>query len=89
MLHSAFILLGGKKETTYRRMLSELKTAILEIKLEFRPTFRLRVRGYGDDIRRYLALAITTAKNTYLLSSCTFDDLENFLDSVKVLVKEF
>ena len=37
MLPCAFILLTNKRETTYRRMLAELKEAALGLRLELRP----------------------------------------------------
>ena len=49
----------------------------LHLSVKYEPieagTLKVRSRN-GDDVRR--DLAITTAKNTYLLRSCTFDDLE-------------
>ena len=36
-LPACFCLLGGKKESTYRRMLHELKLAALALSFEFRP----------------------------------------------------
>ena len=49
-------------------------------------TLKVRGRRRVDLVRD---LTITNAKNTYLQSLCTFDDLENLLNTVKLLVKEF
>ena len=69
VLPTAFVLLSGKKESTYRRMLSELKKAVLSIKMEF---------GRKRVVR---ALTIINAKNTYLQSNQQFEDLENLLNN--------
>ena len=58
------------------------------VKFERINSDRLKLRGRRrvDLVRD---LEITTAKNVYLQSECSFDDIERYLNTVKELVQQF